>query len=213
MNQITFGTYRSFDDLYLICSEKVIGSPTIKTNTVAVEGGDGVLDFTEFFGEAKYNNRTLSFTFSTIVAPESFPGLYSQVLNLLHGKKMKVILDEDADFYYIGRINVADFTKEMAVIGKIPITADCEPYKYKKDVTVVAQAVNGSVDIALPNLRQRVVPTITTDADMTITFDGKTVTAAAGTFTIPELELVAGNNVVSVTGTGNITFTYQEGGL
>ena len=35
----------------------------------------------------------------------------------------------------------------------------------------------------------------------------------SGSYTLPELELKAGENVVSVTGTGTITFTYQEAGL
>ena len=48
---------------------------------------------------------------------------------------------------------------------------------------------------------------------MTITFGGTSTIVNAGTFTIPTLELVEGNNTVTVTGTGNITFTYQEGGL
>lgn len=35
----------------------------------------------------------------------------------------------------------------------------------------------------------------------------------SGSYTLPELELKAGENAVSVTGTGTITFTYQEAGL
>ena len=35
----------------------------------------------------------------------------------------------------------------------------------------------------------------------------------SGSYTLPELELKAGENTVSVTGTGSITFSYQEAGL
>ena len=69
------------------------------------------------------------------------------------------------------------------------------------------------VSITLVNSRKRVVPSITTTDSMTITFGGTSTIVNAGTFTIPTLELVEGNNTVTVTGTGNITFTYQEGGL
>ena len=126
---------------------------------------------------------------------------------------MRIVLDEDAEYYYVGRLTVSDPIKEMNVIDKITITADCEPYKYKINDTVVTQAVNGTSIIVLTNMRKRTVPIITSDATFTITFGGKSATVAAGTFTIPELELVAGENEVTVSGTGNITFTYQEGGL
>ncbi len=213
MNQINFGNYKSYDDLYLICNKKTVGSPTPKTNTISIEGGDGVLDFTEFFGDVKYNNRILNFELTSMVHPSDFPELYSRLLDLLNGQKMKIVLDEDSDFYYIGRLTVSDPYKEANVIDKINITADCEPYKYKINDTVVTQAVSGTSVITLSNMCKRTVPSITSDATFTITFGGKSATVGAGTFTIPELELVAGDNEVTVSGNGNITFTYKEGGL
>ena len=81
MNQIKFGTYKSYDDLYLICTKKTIGSPTVKESTVEVEGGDGVLDYTEYFGDVKYNNRQLKFEFESLVPQSQFPELYSAVLD------------------------------------------------------------------------------------------------------------------------------------
>lgn len=212
MKQITFGEYRSYDDLSLVLTAKTIGSPEIKTYTVEVEGADGVLDYTEYFGEPKYSNLTHIFEFSTVVVPSQFMELYSAIKDALHGKKMHIVLDDDPDFYYIGRISVSEFTNEKS-IGIISIECDCEPYKYKSDVTTVTKAVSGSMEITLSNMRKRVVPTITTDASFTFAFGGRTVTHSAGTFMIPTLELVEGNNTVTVTGTGNVSFTYQEGGL
>ena len=210
MNQIKFGTYKSYDNLNLICTKKTIGSPAVKTAIVEIEGGDGVLDYTEYFGDVKYNNRQLNFEFESIVPQSQFPELYSAILDALHGKKVQIVLDEDPDFYYVGRLEVSDFANERG-IGSIKI--DCEPYKYKKNKTVVSQAVSGSTTITLPNLRKRVVPTITSDATMTFVFGKKTIQHSAGTFIIPTLELVEGTNTVTVTGTGNVTFTYQEGRL
>lgn len=212
MKQITFGQYRSYDDLSLILLSKTIGSPEIKTYTVDVEGADGVLDYTEYFGEPKFNNLVHTFEFSTVVVQSQFLTLFSAIKDALHGQKVHIALDDDPDFYYIGRISVSDFTNEKS-IGNVSITCDCEPYKYKADVTTVAKAVSGSATITLPNMRKRVVPTITSDASFTFAFGGHTVTHSAGTFMIPTLELVEGNNTVTVTGTGNVSFTYQEGRL
>jgi len=46
MKGILFGTYHSYKDLHLILSEKEMGSPQVKTQTLDIPGGDGVLDFT-----------------------------------------------------------------------------------------------------------------------------------------------------------------------
>lgn len=212
MKQIIFGQYKSYDDLHLILTSKTIGSPTIKTHTVEVEGADGVLDYTEYFGEPKYSNLTHSFEFSTVVPQAQFLTLFSAIKDALHGQKVHIVLPDDPDFFYIGRISVSEFTNDKT-IGNISITCDCDPYKYKTAATTVSKAVSGSATITLPNMRKRVVPTITSDASFTFTWGSKSVTHSAGTFMIPTLELVEGNNTVTVTGTGNVSFTYQEGGL
>ena len=112
----------------------------------------------------------------------------------------------------MGRLAISDFTNEKGV-GSIQIDCDCEPYKYKMQETTVTQAVSGSATITLSNMRKRTVPTITTDATMTFAFGGRSIQHNAGTFIIPTFELIEGNNTVTVTGTGNVSFTYQEGGL
>ena len=210
MNYITFGNLRSDTDLSLILKSKEIGSPVPKTKTIAIEGGDGVLDLTDFFGFPNYDNRTLNFTFSATETP--FLDHYSMVLNNLHNQKMNIVLSDDPDWYYIGRLSVGSAKREKKVC-EIEIEADCEPYKYKAAETVVTKAVSGSIEITLTNSKKRVVPTITTDATMQFDFGDITRIENAGTFQIPELELKEGDNTVTVTGTGNVTFKYREGDL
>lgn len=213
MKGVKFGIFHSYYEWGLIPSEKEIGSPKPKTKYVEVEGSDGVLDYTEYFGDVKYENRTLTFKFSKAnIVPDGFLALYSVVQDYLQGKKMQIILDDDPAYYYFGRIGINDW-KSAKRIGEIVIECDCEPYKYKIDETVVSQAVTGSATITLNNSRMKVVPRITTSSEMTISFNGYTGTFSAGTFTIPELELVEGVNTVTVTGTGNISFVYREGRL
>ena len=179
---------------------------------VEVEGSSVVLDYTDAFGDVEYGQRPLSFGFKTIAPQAEFMDVFSKVQNALHGQRMNISLDEDAEHYYSGRITVQPFTNEKN-IGIISVECTCEPWKYKKAETVVAQAVNASATIILSNSRKKAVPVITTNAEMTIEFDGYSGTYSAGTFIIPELELVQGENIVNVTGTGNITFVYKEGGL
>ena len=212
MKGITFGELHSYRDLKLILIEKEIGAPHVKTKLIEIEGADGSIDLTDFFGEPKYGDVTHKFTFSSIVPWNDLLSQYSEVKNALHGKKLRIILDDDPSYYYVGRCHVSSFTNEKN-IGTISVDCECEPYKYKLNKTVVTQAVSGTKDITLTNSRKRAVPEITTTAAMTFVFGDGSWAKGAGTFVIPELELVAGANNVTVTGTGSVTFRWQEGDL
>ena len=215
MKGITFGSLHSYRDLNLILASKEIGSPAVKERKIDIEGGDGSLDLTDFFGEAKYENVTHKFQFSTIVPKAQFLSAFTTVKNALHGKKMRIILDDDPLFYYLGRIHVSSFTSEKNV-GSISIECDCEPFKYKLQQTAVSVAVNGTQAVILTNGRKRAVPevTIAAETSLNIVYQGSNIwDLGSGSYTLPELELTEGENTVTVTGTGTITFRWWEGDL
>ncbi len=215
MKGITFGNYHSHDAFQLILSAKTIGSPSIKTETIDIPGGDGVLDFTEFFGDTKYGNRKLSFEFSSVVIPSDFMSLFSMVQDALHGKKMHIILDDDPGWYYTGRISVSEWKADRN-IGKLTIDCDCDPYKNQISPTVITKTISGSQTINLANSRKRVVPevVITSEAGLNIVYGtGNVWDLGSGSYTLPELELAEGDNPVTVSGNGTITFTYTQGKL
>ena len=214
MKGIRFGAQHS-DDLGLILGKKELGAPAVKDEKTDIPGADGDLDQTEFFGEPKYENRTHRFDFSTMAPTEDFPAVYSNVLNRLHGRKMRIILDDDPLYFYLGRCHVSNFTNEKGV-GMISVECDCEPYKYKKDITVIAQAVSGTQAITLTNGRKRAVPEVqvyTQSGSMQIEYQGNVWNLSSGSYTLPEFELIEGENIVTVAGTGTVTFSWQEGDL
>lgn len=212
MKGIKFGNYHSYDDFSLILSQKTISAPSPKVESIEIPGGDGVLDLTDFFGEVKYNNRELTFEFSSIVPQAEFLEQFSMIQNAIHGRKMQIVLDDDAEWYYIGRITVPEWKAEKS-IGRLTIVCDCEPYKYSVNDSNISQNVTDKAVILLSNSRMKVVPTITTSAEMTIAFGNYSGTFSKGTFIIPELELAEGETAVTVTGAGTITFTYRKGEL
>lgn len=215
MKGITFGQYHSFRDFKLLLASKEIGAPEVKVNKLDIEGADGSLDLTDFFGEPKYEDVQHKFVFSTIVPSGQFLSVFDTVKNAIHGKKMRVILDDDPLFYYVGRLSVSSFTNEKNV-GKVTVEADCEPYKYKLEKTVVSRAVNGEDTIVLTNARKRAVPevTIETESSIHIVFQSVNIwDLGSGSFTLPELELTEGENEVTVSGVGQVSFTWQEASL
>lgn len=212
MKGITFGELHSYRDLRLLLSKKEFGAPPVKSKKVEIEGADGSIDYTDFFGEPKYGDVEHKFTFATIVPRSDFSEQYSQVKNALHGQKLRIVDDDDPSFYYVGRCYVSNFTDEKGA-GKITVECECEPYKYKLQPTIMSVAVNGTEVITLTNARKRAVPevTITTDTSLNIVFQAYNVwDLGSGSYTLPDLELAAGENDVTVTGVGNITFKWQE---
>ena len=212
MKRITFGELHSYRDLKLLLAKKEFGAPPVKSKKVEIEGADGSIDYTDFFGEPKYGDVTHKLTFSSIVPRSDFLHQYSTIKNALHGQKLRIVLDDDPGFYYVGRCYVSSFTNEKN-IGTITVECECEPYKYKAAQTVVTRTISGTADITLTNARKRAVPlvTIATETSLNIVYQAYNVwDLGAGSYTLPDLELAAGANDVTVTGVGNITFTWQE---
>ena len=215
MKGVSFLGYHSDKDLKLLLTGKEIGAPEVKRQTIDIAGSDGELDFTDYFGEPKYANVQHQFTFESIRPRNEQLSQYTDIKNKIHGKKGRLILDDDPSFFYVGRCTVSKYTNEKN-IGKITVTCDCEPYKYKAHETVVTHAVNGVEEIHLTNARKRAVPlvTITTNTSLNIVFNVDNIwDLSAGSYMLPELELVEGDNIVTVIGTGTITFTWREGDL
>ncbi len=214
MNGVKFGIYHSYEFLDLVLTSKEISTPEVKTNHIDVQGADGHIDLTYIFGEPKYKNReiTLHFTINPAVGVGKYLSTYGNTQTILHGKKMKITLDDDAEYYYWGMLSVGSYKCEKG-IATFDIICDCEPFRTEVAETVVTQYVNGTATFQLHNARKRVVPTITADSEMLFKFEGVYYQGTEGTFTIPEIELKTGYSVVEVTGVGNVTFRYQKGRL
>lgn len=210
---VSFDNYHSYRDFFLIRSKKTIGVPKPKTELIEVPGADAPLDFTEFFGDVQYDNRTVSFEFKLLTPMSEFDRIHSDMQNALNGRRMKIVLDEDPEFYFVGRVSVGDMELEKN-IATIPVECDCEPYKYRKEKTVVSAEVSGSKTLELRNLRQHVVPTFNSTGQLTIEYEGQRYTVSTtGEFTLPEIVLKEGVNTINLTGTASVTITYQEGGM
>ncbi len=120
-------------------------------------------------------------------------------------------MDDDADWYYIGRISVNEWQAERAV-GKLTIECDCEPYKMAD--TEVFQMVSGeAVEVILPNAKKHVIPLITITGNVELTFGTNYYALTDGPYELPGVTLVEGENTIKLDGTGTATFEYVQRGL
>lgn len=215
VTEITFGEYEQ-SEFSLFPAGVTISPPEAQTYQVSVPGRDGDLDFTEALdGMIHYKNRTVTMEMQCFAEDEEYAALEHKCRNFLHGKKMKIQLDSDPGYYYLGRLSV-DWRSEPN-IDAATITADCTPYKLKNEKTVVEAEVTETAELTLTNEQKPVIPVVTTDADMQLVFHiggtEHTVTVGAGSQMVPELLLQSGSYPVTVNGTGHVKFEYQEGAL
>lgn len=192
----------SYNDFGVILVEQNISMPDAKTYTVDIEGMDGSLDLSECFGDMKYQNRTIKFTFETIEKITNWQSKITTIASFLHGQKMKITVWSDANFYYVGRCTI-DESSSSSSLGTIGVSCDCEPFKYKQNQTTFNLK---SGENLVQNSRMTVFADLSNRAEITI----NTKTFSAGTH-LRAVELLSGTNTINSSGAAILTF--QEGEL
>ena len=231
MNGVTIGEKHSYNDFGLILSEKVIGPPTPQYNKIMVPLRDAAIDLTESLTDCiRYSERSILLTFKVVDPILFWSSKISEIENYLHGKKMRIIFDDDLAFYYIGRVNVNKWTSNKK-IGTIVIECQVEPFKYDihpSDIDwewdlfdlengIINEAgeivVDGTTVFTLICRKKRMFPTFTSSTDMIIEFDGETYTLPAGSNKIYDIFLCEGENILTFKGNGTVSIKYIGGSL
>lgn len=215
MKGVYFGEIHSFNDLNLILAPFTPAPAEPQTNFLKIPGRDGLLDLTEANGEVKYNSRDFVFTFTIDPTDKkTFDEKVSQVSNALNGKQCKITLDRDPDYYWFGRCVVNKYAQNKK-IGQITVNATVDPYKLKQGKTAVSLPLPSHVQtVMIENGRMAAIPVIKcSNAGAVVTFGGNTYTLEAGEQRILDIRFVEGFNTLNMSGTGTITFIWQEGAL
>lgn len=214
---IQFDNIHSFYDLNLILSGVSIPPATPKTTYTDVPGRDGSLDQTEVHGEVKYHDRDgCKFTFTMNPADDLSESAYeekkTEVSNLLNGRAFqKITLDKDPDYYYSGRCAVSEYLSDKRV-RQIVVTARVKPYKFKQKETVKTyELTEAAQTVSILNARKSVCPFIEcSDDDCRIVFGSASFVLTAGTHKVLDIRFMEGVNTLELSGTGTVTFRFQE---
>mgnify|MGYP007055152142 FL=1 len=220
IGKVCFDGKDTYTEYGLLLASKSISLPEVRTNMIDVPGRDGLLDASEVLtGEVTYKNRTiiLNLTGVDTVSGKKWPATISDFCNKVHGKRVKVTFPEDTAHYYSGRCSVGEVGL-VKMMQTIPVTVNCDPWKYKNAKTTVSRSDLGTVykQLSLPNERRPVIPTITVAQDTTLLWGSSTINISAGDHILPAIRLAAGSNTLKAkvaSGTGSITVTYQEASL
>lgn len=235
LHGIRFGNKHSYDDWNLVpTSRPVIDPPEPKTIYIDIPGSDGTLDLTQSLtGDIKYNNRKGSFEFQ-VDRSQNWTSVYSEILDYLHGRSLQIIMDDDPDYYYIGRAQVNAW-KSNKNFSTITIDVLVEPYKLERfssledwewdsfnfEDGIIREykniVVDGSLVFYIEGRRKPVIPTFTVATTggegMTVRYNNVNYTLAEGTSRVLSIILREGSNRLQFTGNGTVTIDYRGGRL
>ena len=211
-----FGGVHSYHDLRLLQAAVEVAPAEPKLNFIDIPGGDGAKDFSEApAGRVVYNIRQLTWTYK-LYPGDDWAAKYMQVNNALNGRRCRITLDADPDYYYIGRLAVKAQEAD-GILHSITVMATCQPYKLKQAETIRTVSVNTTQQtISLLNEHKPAIPLIKVTAETTLGWNGGFITLAPGEHRSLDIELPAGVSKLTaktVSGTGTLTLTYQEGAL
>lgn len=202
------------EDLGIVCEKVIIGLPSVRKILRAIPYRDGNLDYTDALGTPALSNRDITIQCGIRITDSVMQS--SDIINALHGRRMKIVLSNDPSFYYIGRISVSPFDI-CAKIGHFTLQCDCDPWKMCLEKTTVETEITDTYrTIELLNMARSVYPRVTVSAETSIKIGDSTVSVSPGSNILLELLLESGVTKVEVktaTGTGNIRFEYEEGCL
>lgn len=135
-HSIYFGDKNTWDDWHIVSSSRpVLAPPTQKTKYVDIPGADGVLDLsTSLTGYPVYNNREGSFEFLVMNGYKDWTVLYSEIMEHLHGQKMRLVLEDDPGYFYEGRFSVNEW-KSSHPWSTLSINYNVGPYKWSKELS------------------------------------------------------------------------------
>ncbi|MBR0575678.1 hypothetical protein KCG48_04900 [Proteiniclasticum sp. BAD-10] len=214
---IIFDNLHTADDWDLILTAQEMEPPKVKTKYIDLPIGDGSIDLTEaIYGDVSLEDREGTFEFDMLCPPAERADLLSAIGSYIHGKKRKIILPDDDQHYYYGRMAISSF-KANGIIGKLEIEAVCDPYKYKLDPTIYSGSIGagGSITLSCSNSRKRVIPKITVSGAVSIAFEGNTYNLSTGTWQTTSIIFKEGQNPITITGAAGTTYSieYQEGAI
>lgn len=144
----------TWEDWHLVPSSRpVIVPPKVQTKYVDIPGADGSLDLTDYLaGRPTFANRegTIDFTVLNNYNIEGYEyvwsGLYSDIMDYLHGKRKLMILEDDPVYYYQGRFSVDSWATDQHN-SKITIGYNLWPYKTATHLFIGSRFEYGEYDV------------------------------------------------------------------
>lgn len=121
----------TFSDWHLVPEARpIIALPSQKTKYLELPGADGVIDLSESLtGGPLFNNREGSLSFYILNGHDSFINIKTGIATYLHGRRLKMVMEDEPGYYYEGRFSVEFDNDDSLNHAKCTISYNLNPYK------------------------------------------------------------------------------------
>lgn len=208
-----------------------IPMPDPKTQTIDISGGDGSIDLTEINGRPAYKDRDgLELAFDLMDGDYTTWFMkYSQFAAEMHGRKVKMVLDDEPEHYYMVRLNI-DGKKTNPVYSEVTLSGSAEPFKYdllssgepwiwdifnfrtgviRTLMDVEITSTNKTVTILGAGIDNPPVFVVTEANNLKLTHDGRTYSLKVGRNRFPAVRVGKENVTLTFSGTGKMSVEYR----
>lgn len=229
MYSITIGNKNTWNDWHLTPKNRpYVVPPTPKTNFIDVPGANGSLDAsTALSGSMKFNNRSGNWDFIVENDFKPWHELYSEIMNTIHGKALKVVLSTDPLFYYEGRISVSNWDTGRNW-STISLSYTFAPYKKLVNGTMRNWIwdtfdlesgyihtyenipISGTTPVEVVGAPVEAYPLIESSASgITVSLDDATAILSQGLNRVTAFKIQNGTNNLIFTGTGTVSIDFE----
>ncbi len=208
-----------------------IPMPKPKTQLVDIPGGDGSIDLTELNGRPAYNDRDgIELVFDIMDGDyKTWYLKYSEFADSVHGKKAKMVIDDEPDHYYMVRLEL-DGKKTNPVYGTITMSGSAEPFKYDllasnepwqwDSFNFQTGVIRTLMDIEITSANKKVtilgagidnppVFVVTQADNLKLTYEGRTYTLKVGRNRFPAVRVGKEDVTLTFSGTGKLSVEYR----
>lgn len=205
---------------------------------VDVPGADGFLDFSEAItGRRIFKNRPISIELGGKKPRDNWDIFISDLRNLVEGREIKVIFDNDSGFYWTGRASIQGYDRNREIGTFTLAIPKADPYKYNvadstedwlwdsfdfetgiiDEGTEITVRTGETKTYTIVPDQMPFVPTIYVSvlgsAGLKMTANGETYTLMKGKNRFADITVNTEDVVLSFTGTGTLTIRYRRGSL
>lgn len=114
-----------------------IPPPEPQTHEVEILGVNGTLDLMpRLVGGVRYKDREIEIELSAFATAADWVDKETDLVNKIHGQRLRVVFDQDPNYYYYGLVTVGDTKHQGLNLVTVKISVLAQPYKVSLDGTV-----------------------------------------------------------------------------
>lgn len=196
-------------DLDLVQEKKNISNPEIQSYLVEVPGRNGLLNLTKgLTGNTCYKNRSIELQYFGSGRRSELLNLQS-MFNMYHGETVRIIDDDTPEYYYEGEATVNSVVNPNYITISLSINANPFMRAIHDNITTV-ELTEDEQEICIVNDGLPTTVRIVVEDNLKLMRGNQAYTLNKGTYELVDFELKRGANLITLSGSGEVSIIYKE---